>query len=361
MTRWSRSSTAKRRSRNVTVRRLTALLCVGTVLLVGPGFTPGFAAPGDTRAEPAPIGTEITAGPWSLTVAEVVTGDAATEQVLAANPINEPPRDGFSYVAIRVVAVNDGENPLVIGSDDFALTTASGLVRRFTGVVGPEPVLDGTAQPGDTLDGWIVLGAPADDTDRLLLYDSVTLTGSWADRIFALSDDATIADPDTALAEPNDVGLSTDDPAAVGEVIVTGSWEVELLGIASCQEVFDMSDFRVQALGPEDASNESPWLALNVRVTNVRPGGEPAFLSPTAFMLADPDGATVSDVITLSAPAPDASGAYYPGATREGWVAFELPAAYVDAGNTLIRFLPYRGETDERFLSFADSWSDCRR
>jgi len=86
-----------------------------------------------------------------------------------------------------------------------------------------------------------------------------------------------------------------------------------------------------------------------------------AFLSPTAFMLAEPGGSTVSNVITLTAPAPDASGNYYPGATRDGWVAFELPAAYVDAGTTLVRFLPYRGELDERFISFGDDWTDCRR
>ena len=325
------------------------------------GGAPIQAAPGDSRSEPAPLATEVVAGPWRLTVAEVVTGDAATEQVLAANPANEAPRDGFTYVAVRITAVNDGDQPLEITGDDFALTTASGVVRRFTGAVPPDPALDGVAQPGETRDGWVVLGAPVDDEDLLLLYDSVSLSGDWADRVFALSDGAAIDPADSPLAEANEVGLTPDDPAGIGDAIVTDDWEVELLGIASCEEVFDMSDFRVQALQVGDSYDSAPWLAVNLKITNIRVGGDPAYLSTTAFMLVESDGSTTSNVITLTAPSPDASGTYYPGATREGWVAFELPAPYVDSGTTLIRFLPFRGEPDERFISFGEEWTDCRR
>lgn len=330
------------------------------VTAAGLGSVHTLAAPGDSPSEPAPLGTEVAAGPWRLTVAEVVTGNDATDLVLAANPINEVPRDGFTYVAVRVTAVNDGDQPLEITGDDFALTTDSGEVRRFTGAVPPDPALDGVAQPGESRDGWLVLGSPV-DAEMLLLYDSVTLSGDWADRVFALSDGATVAPVDAPLTEANDAGLTPDAPAGIGDTIATDAWEVELLGIASCEEVFAMSDFRVQALQEGDSYDAAPWLAINVKITNIQAGDDPAYLSSTAFMLVEPDGSTTSNVITLTAPSPDAAGAYYPGASREGWVAFELPAAYVDSGTTLIRFLPFRGEPDERFITFGEEWSDCRR
>jgi hypothetical protein len=337
---------------------------VGMLILLFAASAPGgshvLAAPGDSPSDPAPLGTEIVAGPWRLTVAEVVTGEDATDLVLEASSVNEAPRDGFTYVAVRVTAVNDGDQPLEITGDDFALTTGSGDVRRFTGAVPPDPALDGVAQPGESRDGWLVLGAPV-DVEMLLLFDSVSLPGDWADRVFALSDGATLDPADAPLSEANEVGQTPDDPAGIGDTIVTDAWEIELLGIASCEEVYEMSDFRVQALPEGDAYDEAPWLAINVKITNIQAGNDPAYLSSTAFMIVESDGSTTPNVITLTAPSPDAAGAYYPGATRDGWVAFELPSPYVDSGTTLIRFLPFRGESDERFITFGEEWSDCRR
>src|SRR5215204_1941084 len=173
---WKRPQSS--RHSGMPIRTVGMLLLL--VAIAALGGAPIQAAPGDSRSEPAPLATEVVAGPWRLTVAEVVTGDAATEQVLAANPANEAPRDGFTYVAVRITAVNDGDQPLEITGDDFALTTASGVV-----------------QPGETRDGWVVLGAPVDDDDLLLLYDSVSLAGDWADRVFALSDGAAIDPADS--------------------------------------------------------------------------------------------------------------------------------------------------------------------
>ncbi len=319
---WKRPRTNSRLGMPSRVVGMLVLLVAAT----GLGGAHILAAPGDSRAEPAPLGTEVAAGPWRLTVAEVVTGSDATDMVLAASSVNEAPRDGFAYVAVRVTAVNDGDQPLEITGDDFALTAASGVVRRFTGVVPPEPALNGVAQPGESRDGWVVIGAPVDDDNLMLLYDSVTLSGDWADRVFALGDAAAIDPADGPLAEANEVGLTPDDPAGIGDVIVTDAWEVELLGIASCEEVFDMSDFRVQALQVGDSYDSAPWLAINVKIANIQAGNDPAYLSTTAFMLVESDGSTTSNVITLTAPAPDASGDYFPGASRDGWVAFELPA-----------------------------------
>jgi len=332
------------------LRRALALPLAG-LLLAPLAWTAATAAPGDTRAEPVPFAEEGAAGPWRLTILEVVTGADATTRVTDASPFNEPPRDGFTYVLVRLRAQNAGDRAQPLSGDDFALTGASGTVRRFVGAVSPEPTLDAVVPAGETRDGWLVLGAPADETNLLLLFDSVALSGRWADRVFALQPGATIPDG-AAAAQPDQAG--TDSAAAVGlnEPFATAEWQVEVLEVVQGAAVYDLMDFRTQALGIDQAVNEDPWLALRLRVTDVRAGGAPAFLPTTAFMLVNADGVAEPDALYLTPPVPDLSAAFYPGASREGWIAFEVPAPYVESGATLIRFLPFREDDDPRYLTY---------
>lgn len=314
------------------------------------------AQPG-SRADPVPFGAEGTAGPWRFAVEEVVVGDGATVLVTDADPLNEPPREGFTYVAVRLRASNASGRPLALTGDDFALTTDSGFVRRFVGAIPPAPAIDGTVAPGETLVGWVVLGARADDANLILLYDSLALDGGWADRAFALAPGAAVADAAAPADMLNDAGISPADPAKLGEPLVTTQWRIEVLEVARGMVVYDLSDRRVQALGPAAADDPTDadgdgavgWVALRLRVGNVQAGGAAAFLPPSAFMLAMADGTAVPNTLTLTPPSPDASGDYYPGASREGWVAFEIPAGY-DLGT--VRFLPYRTDTDPRYLTW---------
>lgn len=304
-------------------------------------------APGDSPAEPVPLGEEVTAGPARLRVLDVVLGQEATDRVLAASPTNEPPREGITYVLVRLQVENGGDRPLALDPDDFALTGASGQVRRFLGVQPPDPALAGSVAPGDSIDGWVVLAAPADEPDLLLLYDSLSLPGVWADRVLAVQGGAALPSP-VASVSPNQIGIDPTAPASADTPVVTADWSVELLEVASGAEVFDLVDYRTGALGLEDAVDDRPWLALRVRIARIG-DGEAAFLPPNAFALVDPAGAPIPDVATLTPPSPDASGAYYPGAVREGWVAFELPLGYDTA---VVRFLPYSTEPDPRYLGY---------
>ena len=305
-------------------------------------------------AEPVPPGEEAVAGPLRLRILEVVVGQAATDRVLAASPANDPPREGVTFVLVNVSARNEGEYPVVLAGDDFALTGDSGLVRRFVGLVPPEPALDGTLDPGAAREGWVVLAAPVDEGGLLLLFDSLSLPGVWADQFLALQDGAVFPGVGSEGA-PNDAGVDPAEPAGFGTPIVTAEWEVELVDVVRGAAVFDLVDYRTGALGVGDATGEadgSEWLALRVRVTNRRADDGPSFLPPNAFALADAAGNALLDSITLTPPRPDAAGAYFPGASREGWVAFDIP---LDGADALVRFLPYAATTaapDPRYLTY---------
>ena len=331
-----------------------ALMLVLGFLPVSRGNLDAAAGPGDSWSAPVPLGAEENAGPWRLHIVDVVIGSEAGDQVAAASPINDPIRDGSTYILVRVSAQNMSDRSLPLSGNDFALLGTTGVVHRFVGAVPPDPALDVQVDAGATAEGWIVFGAPSDETGLVLLYDSLTLPGNWADRSFALDDQPTTPRSEEPPPSPNDAGVDPGAPAGISEPVATADWRIELLQVARGEEVFNLSDYRTQALTIADSTDETVWLALRLSVTNVHPPGPAApaaFLPPGAFMLTDETGTPVLDVATLTPPEPAASGAYEPGASREGWVAFELPAGYTAS---MVQFLPYAmaRDADPRYLTF---------
>jgi hypothetical protein len=311
-------------------------------------------APGESLSDPAPLQTEIAAGPWRMSVLEVATGDEATALVAGASSFNEVPADGFTSVAVKVKATNSGNQPDRVDQNDFGVVSSSGLVRRFVGAVAPDPALDATVAPGESTEGWIVGGAASDDAGLLLLYDSVTIAGNWADATLALSDGASLEPVDSHTVKTNKLGRDPSDPAGMETEVATSVWAVEILKVVRGADViglFPASDYRTTALlgdNPYDSPDSAGWIAVKVNVTNNQTGNEIGYLPVSAFTLADSNGDPIPDLSTLTAPSPEAAGAYYPGASREGWVLFDA----VDYDGALVRFLPYRTDKDARYLTW---------
>jgi hypothetical protein len=341
---------APKRARGIAVA--IAVLMLVSLNLVG---LASMQVAGESRANPVPLTQEAQLGPWKMAVLEVVSGDAAAQQVMAASPQNAAPADGSAYLVVKVRATNTAQRPYEISPDDFAATGASGNVRRFLGVEIPDPALDGSVEPGATLEGWVVLGQAADEQNLLMTYDSLSIPGDWADGVLALQEGATVGDVADPAVQLNDTGKDPGSPAGLDQQIVTADWAIQVVDVQSGDAVYALypqSDYRTTALGPDEASDDDRWVAFKVSITNVHTGGAPAFLSPSAFMLADAEGNPITDVLTLTPPSPDASGEYYPGATREGWVVFEVPPSY--SGST-VRFLPNLADTDPRYFSWTGS------
>jgi hypothetical protein len=293
-----------------------------------------------TRTDPAPLGATVQAGPVELRVVDVLSGPDAIAAVLAASPSNVEPRDGTTYVAVKLSARNTGNKPLWLDNDDFAMTGDSGLVWRFLGAQPPDPALSVTLNPGETTEGWVAFGISSEESSLLLIFDSLEIGGSWADRVLAIQDGAQIADLSQRAAAPNDAGKDLATAAGIGEAAVTDQWSVELLDVVTDAAAFDLVDYRTGALGVGDATGEdgSVWIALRFRIQNAAAGGELAYFPANAFDLVDDAGEPLLDVATLTPPRPDAAGGYYPGAVRDGWVMFDVPLDYTTA---TVRFLPF--------------------
>lgn len=314
------------------------------------------AGESSSRINPIPLKSEGEAGPWLVTVKQVMTGDKANEKVLGESAANTAPPDGFTWVAIRIEMKNVSEMTFEIEAEDFGITDTTGILRRFPVVVAPDPALDGVVKGGSQMSGWVALLSPSDATDRMLVYDSVSIPGTWADRVFSLDADAeSVPDVAQPAAEVNKTSYNRKEPAGIGTEIVTRNWTITLLATEEGDAVFDLytsDDYRTTALTRAESNDEDPWIAMKFRVTNNRTGGEAAFLSPSAFMLTTAKGTILPDVLTLTPPSPDLSTTYYPGATREGWVAFELPAS---GDADLVVFKPWSVEKDIRFFTWDES------
>jgi hypothetical protein len=309
---------------------------------------------GLSRADPAPLGAVVQAGPVELQVLGVLSGPEAIDAVLAASPTNVEPREGLTYIAVNLSTRNIGSQPLWLNNDDFALTGDSGLVWRFLGARPPDPALDATLNPGETTEGWVAFGIPLEERSLLLIFDSLEIGGSWADRVLAIQDGTQIPDQSQRTAEANDAGTDFSTALGIGEAAVTDQWSVALLDVVTDAAAFDLVDYRSGALGVGDATGEdgSVWIALRFRIQNATAGGDLAYFPTNAFVLVDDAGNPLLDIATLTPPRPDAAGGYYPGAERDGWVMFDVPLDYATA---TVRFLPFAHTAttlDPRYFSY---------
>lgn len=310
-----------------------------------------FLAAQDVEALPAQtFDTEFGAGPFRLTLSHFVRGADAAARIAQASDQNDPPADGIDYLLFFVEATNSGTQRTWIDYDDFAVFGSSGVVRRSLELMPPDPPLRAALDPGQSTSGWVVGAIEASDASPAIVFDSRILSGSWADRVITTpggSPPAIGARSQTADATGTDPAA----PATLDQPLVTADWVVVVRRAIFGQEVYDLSDFRTQAVGSSDPSLIPLWVAVEVEVTNNRTGSAIAHLPATAFALAWADGSEILDVARLTPPTPDISGDYLPGATRTGWFAFERPP---DFSGSLLRFQPYRTDPDVRYLTWAD-------
>lgn len=112
-----------------------------------------------TRENPAPLGTAIEGGDWTVVVNSVQLG--ATDAVLAANSLNEPPDAGTEHIVINYTVTYTGDDP-------------DGEVPAMVGV-------EYVTAAGVTVDGLDKLVVAPDEMDYLsTLYTGASATGNKA-------------------------------------------------------------------------------------------------------------------------------------------------------------------------------------
>ncbi|HXK21244.1 MAG TPA: hypothetical protein VMS55_01065 [Myxococcota bacterium] len=147
-------------------------------LALDPGASIAFASAavatptGGTAADPAPLGSEVTTGDWSVEALEVLRGEAANRLVLDANAQNEPPQDGFEFVAVRLRARYFGRSgqPGLVSPAEFRAVSVSGEVYPRAIVIDVRPRLSSTLLSGGEHTGWGVFQVARGDANPLLRF-----------------------------------------------------------------------------------------------------------------------------------------------------------------------------------------------
>jgi hypothetical protein len=292
-----------------------------------------------------PIGESAQAGPWTITVAEVLAGDEASSFLLETNAENPAAPEGYSYVLARIVAQNTSDRTHAIQMTDFAATGSDGVLRRTQAVVMPDPMLQSVVAAGESTEGWI---APIVDdvTNMVLWFDSPFLGGNWASALFALSDGASLGDPGDLDASDSDLGSEPTAPATIGDTVKVGGWEITITEVIDGNTAFEMSDFRFRALGSNDSWVQRS-VGLHATVRNLNPF--PAFFSPITFEIADQNGEVWDHTLTMTGPEPDVSREYLPGASGDGWATLS-PGDFAELH--LIKVAPFKVGGAARYISF---------
>ncbi len=288
-----------------------------------------------------PIGEAATLGPWEITVVEVVSGEEAASLLIETNAENPHAPEGQAYVCARISARNAGDGARSIQMVDFAATGSDGILRRTQAVVMPDPMLQAVVEPGATTEGWVAITVD-DPAVATLWFDAPMLGGSWSDGIFALADGAAVPAFELMDASDTDVGAEPSAPAAIGETVTVGGWEVTIDEVIFGQAIFDIADFRYRALGPDENG-----IGLYATVRNLNPF--PAFFSDIAFEIADFNGEAWDHTLTMTAPEPEVSQEYLPGASGQGWATFG-PEDYGEA--QLIKVQPFKIGGAARYIIF---------
>jgi len=124
-----------------------------------------------TRGNPFPIGETARVGNWDLTV--VSAAPDAGEAVLAENPFNDPPADGYRFFIAEIAATYQGAEAesLFLGLT-FEAVGNGGVAYDFSAYCGviPDPIDDFFDIPtGGTVTGNICWQVTTDDADSLVL------------------------------------------------------------------------------------------------------------------------------------------------------------------------------------------------
>jgi hypothetical protein len=111
-----------------------------------------------------------------ITVAQVVRGEKAWGILKALSTSNPPPKAGFEYLLARIhfefsARTSPSHYNYTINETQFTAMKADGTPYAAASVAGqPMPDLQGTLEPGDSLEGWITFLVPQADRQPLMLF-----------------------------------------------------------------------------------------------------------------------------------------------------------------------------------------------
>jgi hypothetical protein len=311
----------------------------------------GDATTGTSRAQPAEFGTKIFEAPWEFGVLEVVRGEEAYDALLEANTLNDPPRDGFEYVLLKL-HVRNLDTADEAGRTDgstFHLTGDNNVLYRYPYAVEPKPELEIRLYPGGEWTGWLAYEFGVGEGNPLLVFGNIFDLDDERGRFLALEESAAVAFPASIeVTGDREAGRSADDPAPAGTIIATEGWELTILEVLRGDDAWDALYEASEYNDPPEAGME--YLLVRVAVRNVSDEDAPKRCEYDVLDVVG-DEREVYEHPYLTVPSPKLEAWLYPTGETEGWVVFQ--ATEGETGLILILSDSYFS-SDKRYLSLEE-------
>jgi hypothetical protein len=280
---------------------------------------PEVLIPGQTRTSPLPRSGEHALPNWRVEILDVVRGAEAWAMMQEANQFNDAPAEGFEYllVKLRVTGTHDDSDEHEIYPTDFQVTGDERLAYFSSGQVPPEPALDYAVRSGETVEGWASYFIKENEGNLLLMFSHIDESDPTNIRFIEIDEGARV-ETDAALLTiaPNKIGQDQDEPARVGQTLITEDWEVTVLEFERGEAVqARLNEQEVYAPTPEP---EIEFVLVKVRVRYI--GSEPSNrLDHGSFQTLS--GGEEFDTPYVSGLALRFDARFFPGGESTGWVA----------------------------------------
>ncbi len=279
--------------------------------------------PGQSRSNPLPPGSIVQADGWEIQVVDFMRGAQAAQAIREANQFNESAPEGKEYLAVKVRVKShhtDGQAHRISGGD-FRVT-GDQLVEYFvSGLVPPEPALDAELFAGGEITGWSVYSIGQGEGHLLLDFDPLGVSGNRPVFAALSANSAIPIDPRLAKIQPTDLGRTHEQPAQLGETLITDDWEVTALEAIRGEQAWQMAQTANQFNDPPAAGRE--YVAVRVRARNLNPADETARIDSSSFKTMGAAN-VMYDAPSVVDPEPRLDAALYPGGAAEGWVILQI-------------------------------------
>ena len=312
-------------------------------------IAPKRIEPGQLPSAPLPHGSVAPLPSLQVAVTDWLRGDAAWQSLRSASIANEPARDGWEYVLVRLQLTGVAPQSWV-GCRDFRVIGADRIAYFHGAQIPPAPALEyATLAAEQNAEGWCAYAVHAGERNLLLMINEPDDRDPDALRYVALEEGAAI-EP-ASIAVPNPPQSAGDAPlsaAALGREVVTQEWTlkaVEMLRGEAAQHLVESANSR-----NKPPAEGLEYVAAKIHARYHGPDERPGLLSPSQFRAIDGKGEPYETPIVLDV-FPDLTRTLLPGGEHTGWVVLQVAPG--DSG-AVLRFQPYYPDRALRYLALVE-------
>ena len=285
---------------------------------------------GKSRNSPLPFKDRLVTDDWEIAILEVVRGDSAWTLVQEANSYNDPPSDGYEYIAVKFYVHNIGkeDDSKSIDGYSFNITGSANILHNYRSVVDPEPMLEISLYPDGEYEGWVVFESIIGETDLMLAFEESWSFDSDDIRYLALDEGASLEVPaDLANVASNNIGKERNTPALMSESVITDDWEISVVEVIRGAEAWNMALAANQYNDPPEDGYE--YVAVKIYVHNINTEDVARNINDYDFNTTGSKG-VLHDVPSVVDPEPALDITLYPDGKYEGWLILKAGIGETD-------------------------------